>query len=150
MKRVILFLGVFILFSNNQCTYSNAAQRQVEAASKMKEIVLFYEKGMKKLSTPWLQLSYKTNLEKIVEKGYEANLLEQKTFYNSISAQLKSVKSVHLVQNDRINHSALKFDAKLNIERIAVEAAFLKVNATPKDGGVFQCFKGKEYYAFLK
>lgn len=149
MKQVLFFTGVFILFFNNQCTYSNAAQRQVEAAVKMKKIVLFYEKGMEELAIPQLQLSYKTNLENITKNGYSTNLVAQKAFYNNIINQLKSVKSAHLTQIDQINHGVLKFDSQLNIERITAETAFIEAKATPKEGGVFQCFNGKEYYSFL-
>jgi uncharacterized protein (DUF885 family) len=101
----------------------------------------------KALHLPDLELSYVSGFEHI---GSAKSVQNQIDFFQSVKTKLTTFKNARLSSSQKTDYELIKYEAGLNLERLALEQQWLKNKpAKIPAGSIITAPNGKEWYAYL-
>jgi len=111
-------------------------------------LISTFESEYTTLNIPYIQLSYKANLENIASKK---ELNTQRTFFlkyqNALKPYLNS--SSQLSKDEQLTLEVLLYEIDLNLERIYLETKWISGNLSIKGHRIFDEKLGKEWYHYF-
>lgn len=136
MKTLVLFAGILMIF-----LFPASGQQKFDAFSSE------FVSGYKALNLPQLELNYVSGLEHI---GTEESIKKQQEFFNWANTGLSNYKDEALNPSQKIDYQLIKYECRLNLERLALEQEWVrhrpeKISA----GGIITVPNGKTWYAYL-
>lgn len=136
MKALVLFAGILTIF-----LFPAAGRQNFDAFSSK------FVSDYKALTLPQLELSYVSGLEHI---GTEENIKRQQEFFNWANKGSSGYKVETLNPSQRIDYQLIKYECKLNLERLALEQEWVKHQPEKiSAGGIITVPNGKAWYTYL-
>lgn len=106
-----------------------------------------FVRGYQTLHMPGLELSYAAGLQHIQPADSVKKQLE---FFRSVKSRLPAYKESELTPSQKTDYQLIKYETRLNLERIALELQWLEHRpAQISAGGIITIPNGKAWYAYL-
>jgi uncharacterized protein (DUF885 family) len=136
MKTLLFCAGFFML-----SFFDARAQQKFDAFSAR------FVSEYTALNLPQPELSYVSGLEHI---GTEAAIQKQQEFFKWADTGLSNFKVETLSPSQKIDYELIKYECKLNMERLALEQDWIKHRPVKiSNGGIITVHDGKAWYAYL-
>lgn len=137
MRRVFVLFNIMLFFS---CA-------QAQSAKDFEAFRDNFVKGYKALNIPELELSYAANLQHIKSLS---EIQKQTDFFSDALKKLERLESIWITEEDRNDLDLMKFETKLNLQRLALEKRWTeeKPSVIPENN-IYNIPHGQEWYAYF-
>jgi len=109
-------------------------------------LISIFESEYRALNIPYIQLSYKANLENIDSRTV---LKTQKTFFLKYQKSLRAFLNSALSKNEQLTLEVLLYEIDLNLERVDLETKWNTRNYEVKGNRIVDEYLGKQWYIYF-